>query len=659
MIPRDHSEAPFRSDWGLGAYISPFLAFLLGAILGQEDCLLYRLHTQPDQANLHRTLKKSNADSDIDDRFQRSTIRPMSSLLWQYYFADDVEKFQRALARATYNQTKGKGKSGHGALSTSPGTALSTSPTLTKSRKGHDDTHRNPSQQGLSRADGPIGLSRADVNWKDAHGVTLLHRIASSNALNASEFANALLQLPLIDLYIQDEESGWTALHRALYFGNIYIARALMDRDYQDALQYSSIGAAAGGLIKIKDREGYSPFDVYGASIAHRTISQPPSNLLGDGLDDEDGEMAQGVSGDANEDQESRKLTPRTQIDGDELFAFGSNKNFTLGFGDEDDRQYPERIQLNRPDHLVYRFHAEYRASERPRRRRSSDMAKSKPFGMFEMPAIVRYRPIIIQDVQLSKLHSAILTTDPEANLYMCGFGSGGRLGTGDETTRFGYVGVHGGALTGKRVIHIALGQNHTIAISNEGETFTWGSNAFGQLGYASNANSSGLKDEEPVQLLPRQVFGPLKHQTVVGAAASRIHSAVITASSLFTFGKNEGQMGLVDSDAVSQILIHLGLFLRAFSEFANLASGSRKAFLLTIDHVSPGSLSFVFLKLILISIVALLNITEYAAKGRCFAILIAHSICLHDRQSNDMSSARSRAMGFRKLRLYKGYIPR
>lgn len=484
----------------------------------------------------------------------------MSSLLWQYYFANDVEQFRRTLARATYNQTKSKGKSAAGGLSTSPGTALSISPTLTKSRRYHDESQRNVSHQGSSKLDGVIGLSRADVNWKDAHGVTLLHQIASSNAPNASEFATALLQLPLVDLYIQDEESGWTALHRALYFGNIYIARALMDRDYQDAMQYSSIGSAAGGLIKIKDREGYSPFDVYGASIAHRTLSQLPSNLI-EGLDDEDGEMAQGVSGDAVDDEESRKLAPRTQVDGDELFAFGSNKNFTLGFGDEDDRQFPERVQLKRPDHLVYRFYAEYQASERGKRRRSTDVPSAKPFGMFEMPAIVRYRPIIIQDVQLSKLHSAILTTDPEANLYMCGFGSGGRLGTGDETTRFGYVNVHGGGLTGKQVIHITLGQNHTIAISSEGETLTWGSNAYGQLGYASNSNSSGLRDEEPVQLLPRQVFGPLKHQTVVGAAASRIHSAVITATSLFTFGKNEGQMGLVDSDAVSKLPVVFAFF--------------------------------------------------------------------------------------------------
>ena len=359
---------------------------------------------------------------------------------------------------------------------------------------------------------------------------------------------------PLLDLYLQDEESGWTALHRALYFGNITIARALMARDIQDSIAHSTAATSqgAGGLIKMKDREGNSPFDVYGASIASRTIHHGSNiPLIDANLEDEENDMAQGVTGDVNDDDIStRNVLPKTRINGDELFAFGSNKNFTLGFGDEDDRQFPERISLTRPEYLLRRFYNEYEARiSRAGYVRSLDDSRSA-LRVDELPAAVRYRPIVIQDVQLSKLHSAILTTDPEANLYMCGFGSGGRLGAGDETTRFGFININGGGLMGKKVIHVGLGQNHTIAISSEGETLSWGSNTYGQLGYSPN--TSGAKDEEPVQLLPRQIFGPLKRELVIGAAASRIHSVVHTASSLYTFGKNEGQLGLVDSDARS-----------------------------------------------------------------------------------------------------------
>src|SRR5579871_24408 len=83
---------------------------------------------------------------------------------------------------------------------------------------------------------------------------------------------------------------------------------------------------------------------------------------------------------------------------GSDLFTFGSNKNNTLGFGDGDDRSHPEKVQIIRPA-----------------RRDES--------------ALSMFRPSRIRDVQMAKMHTAILTTDPRDNLYMCGFnGTSGRL---------------------------------------------------------------------------------------------------------------------------------------------------------------------------------------------------------------------------------------
>ena len=471
----------------------------------------------------------------------------MSTLLWTYFFEDDVQKFRQVLENATYNPSassfKGNavGRGGSTATIASPGTSLSTSPTVIKGRRTHGGQTR-----------GTVTLSRIDVNWQDKNGVALLHYIATSTKQTATGFAQALLEVSFLDLYTQDIESGWTALHRALYFGNVSIARAILSRDSHDAIGHSHIGThhGAGGLIKIKDNDGKSPFDLYASSITSRNIRQGPSMSISSGSSDgEDDELAHGVSGDNDDDGSgSRQITPSVAVNGDHVFAFGSNKNFTLGFGDEDDRQYPEQVNLRRPDHLLQRLNADHQVLlTEPLRAPSSSPTSMKPSLL---PALIQHRPIIIQDIQLSKLHSCILTTDPEANLYMCGFGSGGRLGTGDETTRFHYVPVFGGGLTGKKVIQVGLGQNHTIAVSSHGEVLTWGSNAFGQLGYASA--SPRLPNEEPVQLLPRQVFGPLKREAVLGAAASRTHSVVYTSNSLFTFGKNDGQLGLVDSDARS-----------------------------------------------------------------------------------------------------------
>ena len=482
----------------------------------------------------------------------------MSTYLWKYYLQDDVDTFRQILANASFNTTAHgrphtSGRDGGTAVG-SPGKALSSSPATGKGRKS--STH-GPVVGGKGhKAWSDVVLTRADINARDAFGITLLHHIASSATESASSYALALLGLPQLDLYAQDLENGWTALHRALYFGNITIARSLMNRDVQDTFRSSgaSGGHTAGGLIKIKDHEGNSPFDVYGATITNRILRQGAYlPTLPGGFDEDDDEIAHGDSGDKNDDGSgSRILQPRVCIGADELFTFGSNKNMSLGFGDEDDRQFPERINLKRPEHLLRRLHVEHQTRALSvRNKLGSQKHDETDFtGLRPLPALVQFQPIIIQDIKLSKFHTAVLTTDPEANLYMCGFGPGGRLGTGDERTRFHFTCIYGGGLDGKKVISIGLGQNHTVAISSQGETFTWGSNAFGQLGYAVPATN--VKDEEPMQLLPRQIFGPLKREISIGAAASRIHSVVHTSSALYTFGKNDGQLGLVDSDARS-----------------------------------------------------------------------------------------------------------
>lgn len=514
----------------------------------------------------------------------------MSAHLWKAYFEDDLERFRQLLANACYlaaTPVRGGqgGKAGSTSTSGSPAVGLATSPNITsKSKKSHGwASSASSSWNGVSRPVTGITLTRGDINWRDTNGVTLLHQIASSANENASQYAFALLRVPMIDLFIQDNESGWTALHRALYFGNVTIARALISRDIQDTIAHSNLGAAhvTCGLIKIKDREGNSPFDVYGSSITTRVI-RPISSipLLSGQEDDEDDDMVCGAIADHEDNENDREVTPRINVGGDEIFTFGSNKNFTLGFGDEDDRQYPERISLKRPDHLLHRFQNEHQAQK------SEAHVLKSAFGTPDpLPALIKYRPIVIQDVQLSKLHSAILTTDPEANLYICGFGPGGRLGTGDETTRFHFVCICGGALANKRVVHVALGQNHTVAISSHGEVFTWGSNAFGQLGYSPP--SSNLNDEEPLQLLPRQVFGSVKRETVIGAAASRCHSVLHTANSLFTFGKNDGQLGLVDSDARSLVMQTTPRKVAAslFSSPVSLVSAIEKATICLLEN--------------------------------------------------------------------------
>jgi len=382
---------------------------------------------------------------------------------------------------------------------------------------------------------GNVGLGRAEVNSRDHAGLTLLHRAVSSPSENAISFALALLEHPAIDLYIQDTENGWTALHRALYFGNITMARAIIEKDIRDP---SSQGSS---VIKVKDHEGNSPFDVYNATIARRNLQIGAEKA---GSDDDSHEDAESVHAETGAEANSTQ----SSIDGDEVFVWGSSRNHGLGFKDQDDRQHPEKITLKRPDHLLFRFYREYLQTSSTNAAKENSLPNPK--SVSDLPTLISHRPIVIRDVALSKLHSAILTNDPESNLYVCGFGPGGRLGTGDELTRFSYVPIEGGALAGQRVTKVALGQNHSLAVTSEGSILSWGTNTYGQLGYT--LPRPVLKDEEPICTTPRQIFGPLKREFIIGAAASAIHSVAHTATSLFTWGKNEGQLGLMDSDSRS-----------------------------------------------------------------------------------------------------------
>ncbi|KAG4432361.1 hypothetical protein IFR05_012159 [Cadophora sp. M221] len=465
----------------------------------------------------------------------------MSNLLWKFYHNEEVEKFRHLLSngsQSTQYTPKSYGGLGNaqswGSITGSP-SGFATSPrTTTKHRKVSG-------QQGAGGTKGlNTSLTRAEVNSRDHAGLTILHRAVSSTSEIATSFALALLEHPAIDLYAQDTENGWTALHRALYFGNITLARAIIEKDARDPGGHvgSAVQRAASSVIKVKDYEGNSPFDVYNATIARRSMT-----LDGNGEDsDDESDDAESMAGPTQES------TPFS-INGDEVFAWGSSRNHGLGFNDQDDRQHPEKIVLKRPDHLLFRFYREYVDSCE-----ANDLPFNKPSlppkSVSELPTLITNRPITIQDMELSKLHSAILTTDPESNLYMCGFGPGGRLGTGDETTRFSYVPIEEGALAGKKVSKIALGQNHSLAVTSDGSLMSWGTNTYGQLGYT--LPRPALKNEEPICSTPRQIFGPLKREAIIGIAASALHSVAHTSTSLFTWGKNEGQLGLMDSDSRS-----------------------------------------------------------------------------------------------------------
>lgn len=193
-------------------------------------------------------------------------FRVLMTSLWKCFWDNDIDNFCRLLAPASHSQTpvKGSGPGGVGNLG-----ALGTSPrSVTKSRKV-SGLGTNP--LGTKASAGNFG--KAEVNSRDYCGLTLLLRAASSTSSDAVAFVQALLGHPAIDIYVQDPESGWNALHRALYNGNISVARLLLAKERRDLTEsFGSSTLKVGQLIKTKDHEGNSPFDLYNSTIALRSL---------------------------------------------------------------------------------------------------------------------------------------------------------------------------------------------------------------------------------------------------------------------------------------------------------------------------------------------------------------------------------------------------
>ncbi|CAG0900887.1 unnamed protein product, partial [Cyprideis torosa] len=93
-----------------------------------------------------------------------------------------------------------------------------------------------------------------------------------------------------------------------------------------------------------------------------------------------------------------------------------------------------------------------------------------------------------------------------------------------------------------KKVIEVACGSHHSLALTAEGEVFAWGQNNFGQVGSGTTTN----------QPLPRRVGGALTERAgrVKAICAGQTSSFAVTeAGEVFSWGNNgNGQLGLGSS---------------------------------------------------------------------------------------------------------------
>uniref|UniRef100_A0A8C9S9W4 HECT and RLD domain containing E3 ubiquitin protein ligase 3 n=1 Tax=Scleropages formosus TaxID=113540 RepID=A0A8C9S9W4_SCLFO len=161
-------------------------------------------------------------------------------------------------------------------------------------------------------------------------------------------------------------------------------------------------------------------------------------------------------------------------------------------------------------------------------------LGHEKPGGMPELVGALDAQKIVM--VSCGWAHS--VAVNKQGQVFAWGAGSGGQLGLGtaEDTVRVPRLIKK---LCEHRISQITCGNQHCIALSKDGQLFTWGQNSHGQL---------GLGKAQPSTLSPQPLKSlsgiPLAH-----IAAGGDHSFALSLSgAVFGWGKNScGQLGLND----------------------------------------------------------------------------------------------------------------
>jgi len=289
------------------------------------------------------------------------------------------------------------------------------------------------------------------------------------------------------DVDVQDEESGWTALHRALYHGNVRVASLLMQ-------------AGANGALR--DHMGRRAVD-----LVSRTLVRHADVVVADAGD---------------------------YASYGHVFSWGNGSNYTLGTGSLEVELAPSRVDALHAHDVVRvgaaKFHSAVVTADGKLFTwgwgRGGRLGHPEP--SIHASAVIHPRLVaslaaggkVVKEVALAKHHTLLTTADGE--LFSMGSNRYGQLGHGRETAAAKSVAVPKkvAALRSSFVVTTAAANKHSVAVTSTGEVYTWGSNTCGQLGYGAFDSTSSPT--------PR-VVDAMKGKRVVACAAAKRHTVVLT----------------------------------------------------------------------------------------------------------------------------------
>uniref|UniRef100_A0A8C8F0A5 BTB domain-containing protein n=1 Tax=Oncorhynchus tshawytscha TaxID=74940 RepID=A0A8C8F0A5_ONCTS len=302
---------------------------------------------------------------------------------------------------------------------------------------------------------------------RDAFGRTALHLAAS---LGKRALLEWLLERKSADLMVKDKESGWTALHRSVFYGHIHCLMSLVKH---------------GGILSTQDKEGLSVLDL--------TMKDRPAHVV------------------------------FTKTDPTEVYTWGNNTNFSLGHGNQESRHHPEIVDLFSrtgvyvKQVVLCKFHTVFLSQKGQVYTCGHGQGGRLGHGDEQTYLVPRMVEGLLShhcsQVAAAKDHTVVLTE--EGYVYTFGLNTFHQLGLAPPP-------VFSKTLKGRTVIGVAAGRFHTVLWTREA-LYTVGLNG-GQLGYLMDPNG------ERCVTAPRQVSA-LYHKdvTIAMAVASNGATLVVT----------------------------------------------------------------------------------------------------------------------------------
>ncbi|XP_063955724.1 probable E3 ubiquitin-protein ligase HERC1 isoform X1 [Lytechinus pictus] len=144
------------------------------------------------------------------------------------------------------------------------------------------------------------------------------------------------------------------------------------------------------------------------------------------------------------------------------------------------------------------------------------------------------------QQIEAGQYCTFVISSD--GSVRACGKGSYGRLGLGDSNnqTQLKKLNFDNSIIT--RISSSKGSDGHTLALTSEGQVFSWGDGDYGKLGHGNTLT----------QKYPKIIMGVLTGKVVVCISAGYRHSACVTDDGqLYTWGEGDyGRLGHGDSNS-------------------------------------------------------------------------------------------------------------